>query len=85
MTIQRRFAPIRGRFEPESLAGLTGIYKQREVVMGVLHNGKEKSENLIRKTRIQRSEQKKSTRRKSEKNKLILQLTIPSRRGRRKK
>jgi hypothetical protein len=53
--------------------------------MGVLHNGKEKLENLIRKTRIQRSEQKKSTPRKSEKNKLILQLTIPSRRGRRKK
>lgn len=26
MTIQRRFAPISGRFEPESLAGLTGIY-----------------------------------------------------------
>jgi len=67
------------------VAGLTGIYKQREVIMGVLHNGKEKLENLIRKTRIQRSEQKKSTQRKSEKNKLILQLTIPSRRGRRKK
>jgi hypothetical protein len=85
MTIQRRFAPISGRFEPESLAGLTGIYKPREVIMGVLHNGKEKLENLIRKTRIQRNEQKKSTPRKSEKNKLILQLTIPSRRGRRKK
>ena len=53
--------------------------------MGVLHNEKEKLENLIRKTRIQRSEQKKSTQRKSEKNKLILQLTIPSRRGKRKK
>lgn len=53
--------------------------------MGVLHNGKEKLENLIRKTRIQRNEQKKRTQRKSEKNKLILQLTIPSRRGRRKK
>ena len=53
--------------------------------MGVLHNGKEKLENLIRKNRIQRNEQKKSTPRKSEKNKLILQLTIPSRRGRRKK
>ena len=26
MTIQRRFAPIGGRFDPESLAGLTGIY-----------------------------------------------------------
>jgi hypothetical protein len=27
MTFQRRFAPIGGRFDPESLAGLTGIYK----------------------------------------------------------
>ena len=53
--------------------------------MGVLHNGKEKLENLKRKTRIQRNEQKKSQSGKSEKNKLILQLTIPSRRGRRKK
>jgi len=26
MTIQRRFAPISGRFEPERVAGLTGIY-----------------------------------------------------------
>ena len=26
MTIQRRFAPISGRFEPELLAGLAGIY-----------------------------------------------------------
>jgi hypothetical protein len=67
------------------VVGLTGIYKQREVIMGVLHNGKEKLENLIRKNRIKRSEQKKRTQRKSEKNKFILQLTIPSRRGRRKK
>jgi len=29
MTIQRRFAPISGRFETESLAGLTGIYIMR--------------------------------------------------------
>ena len=28
MTIQRRFAPISGRFEPELLAGLAGIYIQ---------------------------------------------------------
>jgi len=28
MTIQRRFAPIGGRFDPESLAGLTGIYSR---------------------------------------------------------
>jgi hypothetical protein len=27
MTIQRRYAPISGRFETESLAGLTGISK----------------------------------------------------------
>ncbi len=53
--------------------------------MGVLHNGKEKFDNLIRRTRMKRSEQKKRPPRKSGKNKLLLQLTIPSRRGRRKK
>ncbi|MBN1223940.1 MAG: hypothetical protein JXB23_11895 [Candidatus Aminicenantes bacterium] len=53
--------------------------------MGIPHNGKEKHENLIRKTRMKRSEKKKSPPRKGEKNKLSLQLTIPSRRGRRKK
>jgi len=58
---------------------------QREDIMGVPHNGKEKFENLIRKTRMKRSEQKKRPPRKGEKNKLVLQLTIPSRRGRRKK
>jgi len=26
MSIQRRFAPIGGRFEPEQVAALTGIY-----------------------------------------------------------
>jgi hypothetical protein len=26
MTIQRRFAPISGRFEPERVAGFAGIY-----------------------------------------------------------
>ena len=58
---------------------------QGEDIMGVPHNGKEKFENLIRKTRMKRSEQKKRPPRKGEKNKLVLQLTIPSRRGRRKK
>jgi hypothetical protein len=53
--------------------------------MGVLHNGKEKLDNLKRRTRMKRSEQKKRPPRKSGKNKLSLQLTIPSRRGRRKK
>jgi len=53
--------------------------------MGVLHNGKGKFENLIRRTRMKRSEQKKRPPRKSGKNKLLLQLTIPSLRGRRKK
>ncbi len=53
--------------------------------MGVLHNGKEKFENLIRRTRMKRGEQKKRPPRKGKKNKLLLQLTIPSRRGRRKK
>jgi hypothetical protein len=27
MSIQRHFAPISGRFEPEQVAGLTGIYR----------------------------------------------------------
>ena len=53
--------------------------------MGVLHNGKEKVENLIRRTRMKRSEQKKRPPRKGEKNKLVLKLTIPSRRRGRKK
>jgi len=53
--------------------------------MGLLHNEKEKFENLIRKTRMKRSEQKKRPPREGEKNKLLLQLTIPSRRGGRKK
>jgi len=53
--------------------------------MGVPHNGKEKSENLIRRARMKRSEQKKRPQKKGEKTKLSLQLTIPSRRGRRKK
>jgi len=53
--------------------------------MGGLHNGKEKSDTLIRRTRMKKSEQKKRPPRKSGKNKLLLQLTIPSRRGRRKK
>ena len=37
MTIQRRFAPISGRFEPESLAGLTGIYSLKS---RIVHNEK---------------------------------------------
>jgi hypothetical protein len=53
--------------------------------MGVLHKEKEKVENLTRRTRMKRSEQKKRPPRKGEKNKLLLKLTIPSSRGRRKK
>jgi hypothetical protein len=53
--------------------------------MGVLHSGKEKFENLIRRNRMKRSEQKKRPPRKGKKNKLLLQLTIPSRRRGRKK
>jgi predicted RNA-binding protein YlqC (UPF0109 family) len=53
--------------------------------MGVLHKGKEKLENLKRRTRMKRSEQKKRQPKKSGKNKPSLKLTIPSRRGRRKK
>jgi len=53
--------------------------------MGVLHNGKEKLESLIRKTRMERSKQKKRPPKKSGKKRLSLRPTIPSRRGRRKK
>jgi len=35
--------------------------------MGVLHNGKEKFENLIRRTRMKRSEQKKNHQERAEK------------------
>jgi hypothetical protein len=56
-----------------------------EVIMGVLHKEKEKSENLTRIKRMKRSEQKKRQPRKGEKNKPLLQLTIPSRRRRGKK
>jgi len=50
-----------------------------------LQTGKERFENLIRKTRMKRSEEKKRPPRKHGKNKLLLQLTIPSRHGTRKK
>ncbi len=53
--------------------------------MGVLRKGKERLENRTRRARMKRSEQKKRPPRKGEKNKLLLQLTIPSRRARRKK
>lgn len=53
--------------------------------MGVPNSGKEKLENLMRRTRMKRSEKKKRPPRKGEKNKVSLQLTIPSRRGKRKK
>jgi len=67
------------------MLAVLGLIQQREVIMGILHSGKEKSENLIRRTRMKRSEQKKKPPRKSGKNKLLLKLAIPSRRGRRKK
>ena len=53
--------------------------------MGVLHTGKERFENLSRKTKWEKDKQEKRSPRKLGKNKLLLQLTIPSRRGRRKK
>jgi hypothetical protein len=40
MTIQRRFAPIGGRFEPEQVAGFTGIYTDyfyKENRCGIAH------------------------------------------------
>jgi len=58
---------------------------QGEVIMGILHNSKEKSENLTRKKRMKRSEEKKKRPKKGEKNKPLLQLTIPSRRRKGKK
>jgi hypothetical protein len=53
--------------------------------MGILHRGKEKSENIERKARMKRSERKKRPLSKGGKNKPSLRLTIPSRRGKRKK
>lgn len=53
--------------------------------MGVLNTGKERNENLLRKARLEKSKQKKRLPRKLGKNKLLLLLTIPSRRGGRKK
>ena len=41
------------------MLAVLGLIQQREVIMGVLPNGKEKFENLIRRTRMKRSEQKK--------------------------
>jgi hypothetical protein len=35
MTFQRRFAPIGGRFDPESLAGLTGIYIREAMLIQI--------------------------------------------------
>jgi len=51
----------------------------------VIHDGKEKTENLKRRTRMKRSEEKKRQPKKSGKKKPSLKLTIPSRRGRGKK
>ncbi len=51
--------------------------------MGV-QNEKEKLENLKRRTRMKRNEEKKRQTRKSGKNKPALKLTIPSRRRRKK-
>ena len=53
--------------------------------MGVLNTGKERFENLSRKTKWEKDKQKKRPPRKPGKNKLLLKRTIPSRRGRRKK
>jgi hypothetical protein len=53
--------------------------------MGVLHKGKERLENLLRKNRMERSKQKRRPPRKRGKSKLLLRPIIPSRRGRRKK
>ena len=67
------------------MLAVLGLIQQREVIMGVLHSGKEKLENLIKRNRMKRSEQKRRPPRKSGKNKPLLKLTIPSRQGKRKK
>ncbi len=53
--------------------------------MGHPQTGKERAENLKRKTRMERSEEKKRPPKERGKNRISLQLTIPSRRGRRKR
>jgi len=53
--------------------------------MGISNSGKEKLENLTRKARMKRNEQKKKQTKKGEKKKPSLKLTIPSRRRKRKK
>jgi len=53
--------------------------------MGVLRNGVEKLEDRTRRKRMKRKEQKKRQPEKRGKNKPSIKLTIPSRRGRRKK
>jgi hypothetical protein len=53
--------------------------------MGILRTGKERDEDFLKKERLKESRQKKRPRRKRGKNKLLLRLTIPSRRGGRKK
>jgi hypothetical protein len=53
--------------------------------MGVLRKGKERLENRTRRNWLKRKEQKKRRPEKKEKNKPLIKLTIPSRRGKRKK
>jgi hypothetical protein len=53
--------------------------------MGVLRKGIERLENRSRRNRMKRNEKKKRQPEKSGKNKPLTKLTIPSRRGRRKK
>jgi hypothetical protein len=53
--------------------------------MGVIRKGKERLENRTRRNSMKRDEQKKRQPKKSGKNKPSIKLTIPSRRGRRKK
>lgn len=52
--------------------------------MGVIHEGKEKFENFLRKSRLKRKEQKKRPPKKAGKKQESFKLTIPSRRGRKK-
>jgi len=58
MIIQRRFAPTRGRFGPESVAGFAGINNEmRDYILKVLRrrdlSRKTAINQIIRKTKLQ--------------------------------
>jgi hypothetical protein len=50
MTIQRRFAPISGRFEPEQVAGFTGIYIEIHNLLNLMEKAEKGEDALARRT-----------------------------------